>query len=149
MAGWRASAGIGEHREIEACRRQIGAGKIDAGQIAARQFGAGSRMAAAFDPGHVVVQALTQHAGVEKVFAIQAGREIRVLVTPDDVDDLRMASLSEEIARRIESDPLVLVAVIVVVVVTVGFAVVFALADQQQASGSVAVRCSGRSPPAS
>jgi ribonuclease Y len=41
---------------------------------------------------------------VDKVFAIQAGREIRVLVTPDDVDDVRMASLSEEIARRIEAE---------------------------------------------
>jgi len=42
--------------------------------------------------------------GVEKVFAIQAGREIRVIVNPDDVDDIRMASLSEEIARRIEGE---------------------------------------------
>jgi ribonucrease Y len=41
---------------------------------------------------------------VEKVFAIQAGREIRILVTPDDVDDVRMSSLSEEIARRIEAE---------------------------------------------
>ena len=42
--------------------------------------------------------------GVEKVFAIQAGREIRVIVNPDDVDDFRMTSLSEEIARRIEGE---------------------------------------------
>ncbi|HUQ81199.1 MAG TPA: ribonuclease Y, partial [Gemmatimonadaceae bacterium] len=41
----------------------------------------------------------SSYRGVDKVFAIQAGREIRVLVTPDDVDDVRMASLSEEIAR--------------------------------------------------
>jgi ribonuclease Y len=44
------------------------------------------------------------YRGVEKVFAIQAGREVRVVVTPDDVDDARMASLSDEIARRIESE---------------------------------------------
>ncbi|HEX8717262.1 MAG TPA: ribonuclease Y [Gemmatimonadaceae bacterium] len=44
------------------------------------------------------------YSGVEKVFAIQAGREIRVIVNPDDVDDIRMASLSEEIARRIEGE---------------------------------------------
>jgi ribonuclease Y len=44
------------------------------------------------------------YRGVEKVFAIQAGREVRVVVRPDEVDDLRMASLSEEIARRIESE---------------------------------------------
>ena len=42
--------------------------------------------------------------GVEKVFAIQAGREVRVIVTPDDVDDVRMTTLSEEIARRIEAE---------------------------------------------
>jgi ribonucrease Y len=46
----------------------------------------------------------SSYRGVEKVFAIQAGREIRVLVMPDDVDDVRMASLSEEIARRIEAE---------------------------------------------
>jgi ribonucrease Y len=46
----------------------------------------------------------SSYRGVEKVFAIQAGREIRILVTPDDVDDVRMSSLSEEIARRIEAE---------------------------------------------
>jgi ribonuclease Y len=44
------------------------------------------------------------YRGVEKVFAIQAGREVRVVVRPDEVDDVRMNSLSEEIARRIESE---------------------------------------------
>jgi len=44
------------------------------------------------------------YTGVDKVFAIQAGREIRVIVNPDDVDDMRMTSLSEEIARRIEGE---------------------------------------------
>jgi ribonuclease Y len=46
----------------------------------------------------------SSYPGVEKVFAIQAGREIRVIVNPDDVDDPRMTSLTEEIARRIESE---------------------------------------------
>jgi len=46
----------------------------------------------------------SSYRGVEKVFAIQAGREIRVLVQPDDVDDVRMSALSEEIARRIEAE---------------------------------------------
>ncbi|MEO5904899.1 MAG: HDIG domain-containing metalloprotein, partial [Gemmatimonadaceae bacterium] len=44
----------------------------------------------------------SSYRGVEKVFAIQAGREVRVIVTPDDVNDARMTTLSEEIARRIE-----------------------------------------------
>ena len=46
----------------------------------------------------------SSYRGVDKVYAIQAGREVRVLVTPDDVDDARMTSLSDEIARRIESE---------------------------------------------
>jgi ribonucrease Y len=44
------------------------------------------------------------YRGIEKVFAIQAGREIRVIVVPEEVDDPRMASLTEEIARRIEAE---------------------------------------------
>jgi ribonuclease Y len=46
----------------------------------------------------------SSYRGVERVFAIQAGREVRVVVTPEQVDDLRMTALSEEIARRIESE---------------------------------------------
>src|SRR5678815_4352482 len=46
----------------------------------------------------------SSYRGVEKVFAIQAGREVRVIVTPDDIDDARMTTLSEEIARRIEAE---------------------------------------------
>ena len=41
---------------------------------------------------------------MERVFAIQAGREVRVVVTPEQVDDVRMTAMSEEIARRIESE---------------------------------------------
>ena len=44
------------------------------------------------------------YRGIEKVFAIQAGREIRVIVTPEEIDDPRMTSLTEEIARRIEAE---------------------------------------------
>jgi ribonucrease Y len=46
----------------------------------------------------------SSYKGVEKVFAIQAGREVRIVVVPDDVDDVRMTTLSEEIARRIEAE---------------------------------------------
>ena len=40
--------------------------------------------------------------GVEKVYALQAGREIRVIVSPTEVDDDSAALLSHEIAREIE-----------------------------------------------
>ena len=46
----------------------------------------------------------SSYKGIEKVFAIQAGREVRVIVTPEEVDDPRMVTLSEEIARRIEAE---------------------------------------------
>jgi ribonuclease Y len=44
------------------------------------------------------------YKGVDRVFAIQAGREVRVIVNPETVDDNRMQSLTEEIARRVESE---------------------------------------------
>lgn len=42
--------------------------------------------------------------GVEKTFAIQAGREVRVLVVPEQVDDLAAEKLAKDVARKIESD---------------------------------------------
>ncbi|GAB4554255.1 MAG: ribonuclease Y [Anaerolineae bacterium] len=40
--------------------------------------------------------------GVEQSYALQAGREVRVIVRPDDVDDLSAARMAREIAKRIE-----------------------------------------------
>lgn len=42
--------------------------------------------------------------GVEKSYAIQAGREIRVFVTPEKIDDLAAVKLSHEIAAKIEEE---------------------------------------------
>jgi len=42
--------------------------------------------------------------GVEKTFAIQAGREIRVLVTPDKVQDSEAIFLAQDIAKKIERE---------------------------------------------
>ncbi len=46
----------------------------------------------------------TSFEGVEKCYAIQAGREIRVFVTPEKVDDLAAYKLAQNIARRIEGE---------------------------------------------
>lgn len=42
--------------------------------------------------------------GVEKCYAIQAGREIRVMVNPDAMDDALAATLARDVARRIEDE---------------------------------------------
>ena len=42
--------------------------------------------------------------GVEKCFAIQAGREIRIIVKPDKIDDLLAPRVAREISKRIEEE---------------------------------------------
>ncbi len=42
--------------------------------------------------------------GVDKVFAMQAGREIRVMVRPDDVDEIGAAVLARDVAKQIEEE---------------------------------------------
>jgi ribonucrease Y len=42
--------------------------------------------------------------GVEKTFAVQAGTEVRIFVTPKEIDDLESVKLSHSIARKIEYD---------------------------------------------
>ena len=42
--------------------------------------------------------------GVEKSFAIQAGREVRVMVVPDQVNDADMVLMARDIAKRIEAE---------------------------------------------
>ncbi len=49
-------------------------------------------------------QIASAHAGVERVFAMRAGREIRVIVDPGEVDDERAALISHEIATQVEQE---------------------------------------------
>jgi ribonuclease Y len=46
----------------------------------------------------------TSYPGVEKTFAMQAGREVRVLVKPEDIDDVACQILARDIAKRIEEE---------------------------------------------
>ena len=46
----------------------------------------------------------TSFRGVDKAYAIQAGREIRIMVKPEEVDEDRMALLAREIANKIEEE---------------------------------------------
>ncbi len=49
-------------------------------------------------------QLAARHKGVDKVYAMQAGREVRVIVAPDSLDDAGAALLAREVAREIEQE---------------------------------------------
>jgi len=49
-------------------------------------------------------QLATSFPGVEKAYAIQAGREVRVIVKPTEVDDLSALALARDLAKKIEAD---------------------------------------------
>lgn len=42
--------------------------------------------------------------GVEKSYAIQAGREVRIFVKPEEIDDLEAAKMAKEIAKKVEDE---------------------------------------------
>ena len=46
----------------------------------------------------------TNYPGVEKVYAMQAGREVRVMVKPTDVDDLSAQIMARDIAKQVEEE---------------------------------------------
>jgi len=49
-------------------------------------------------------QVATSFPGVEKAYAIQAGREVRILVKPDSIDDLGVMRLARDIVKKIEEN---------------------------------------------
>ncbi len=70
-----------------------------------------SRPGARRDMFETYVQRLTQleaiadsFKGVEKSFAVQAGREVRIIVKPEDIDDLMSVKLARDVAQRIETE---------------------------------------------
>jgi ribonucrease Y len=46
----------------------------------------------------------TSFSGVEKTFAMQAGREVRVMVVPEDIDDVAAQVLARDIAKQVEEE---------------------------------------------
>jgi ribonucrease Y len=53
---------------------------------------------------HELEAIATRHEGVEKVYAMHAGREVRVIVHPEEIDDDAAALLSHRIARDVEKE---------------------------------------------
>ncbi len=79
--------------------------------VAAADVISGARPGARRDTVENYIKRLTEleniansFAGVEKSYAISAGREIRIFVQPEKIDDLKALQLAKEMAKRIESE---------------------------------------------
>jgi ribonuclease Y len=46
----------------------------------------------------------TSFQGIQKAYAIQAGREVRIMVQPDSIDDVEASTLARDIAKKIQED---------------------------------------------
>jgi ribonuclease Y len=96
---------------IEAHHGDVEYTSIEAAIVDAADNISGSRPGARRDSYEQYVQRLedleklaTGFTGVDRVYAIQAGREIRVFVKPDKVDDWGATKMAREIANKIEQD---------------------------------------------
>jgi ribonuclease Y len=71
----------------------------------------GSRPGARYEPHEGYVKRMTKieevakgFPGVDMVYAFQAGRDVRVIVNPDEVDDDKLTVLAHDIARKLEKE---------------------------------------------
>ena len=96
---------------IEAHHNEVEPNSVEAVLVAAGDAVSGARPGARRETLETYIKRLESleriaesKAGVEKCYAIQAGREIRVLVKPEEVDDQSAALLCREIAKEIEQE---------------------------------------------
>ncbi|MGH3734764.1 MAG: ribonuclease Y [Micromonosporaceae bacterium] len=96
---------------IEAHHNEVSPQTIEAVLTQASDACSGGRPGARRESLEAYVQRLerieeiaTGKPGVDKVFAMQAGREIRVMVRPDDVDEIGAAVLARDVAKQIEEE---------------------------------------------
>ena len=91
------------HHDDEPCRSILGHLVAAADTLSGARPGARREMLESYVKRLEELERLsTAFKGVERAFAIQAGREVRVLVEPSEVSDAESALLAREIARRIE-----------------------------------------------
>jgi ribonuclease Y len=104
---------LGEHKEIvhciEAHHGDIEAQTVEAVLVQAADAISASRPGARRETIESYIKRLEKleelasaHKGVEKVYAMQAGREIRVMVKPDQISDADSVILARDIAKEIE-----------------------------------------------
>jgi ribonucrease Y len=96
---------------VEAHHYEVQPQTVEAVLLIAADAASGARPGARGDSLENYVKRLTaleelatKRDGVEKAYALQAGREIRVIVKPAEIDDDQAALLSHEIARDIEAE---------------------------------------------
>jgi ribonucrease Y len=96
---------------IEAHHNEVEATTVEAVLVAAADAVSGARPGARRETLETYIKRLESleriaesKSGVEKSYAIQAGREIRVLVKPDEINDDQAALLCREIAKEIEQE---------------------------------------------
>ncbi|MQY02787.1 ribonuclease Y [Actinomadura macrotermitis] len=106
----------GEHEDvvhaIEAHHNEVEVRTVEAVLTQAADAISGSRPGARRESLEAYVKRLERleeiarekHEGVEKVFAMQAGREIRVMVKPDAVDDIQAQVIARDIAKQVEDE---------------------------------------------
>jgi ribonuclease Y len=93
---------VGHHGDVEPVT-MIGTLISAADAISAARPGARSEIVSNYLQRLLELESVANSfPGVEKSFAIQAGREIRVIVKPEQIDDLSTARLSRDIAQKIQ-----------------------------------------------
>ena len=88
-----------EPRTVEAVITQA-ADAISGGRPGARR----ESLEAYVERLHRLEEIAQAHEGVEKVFAMQAGRDVRVMVKPDAIDDIEAQVLARDIAKQFEQE---------------------------------------------
>jgi ribonucrease Y len=105
----------GEHEDvvhaIEAHHNEVEPRTVEAIITQAADAVSGGRPGARRESLEAYVQRLQRleeiamsKTGVEKVFAMQAGRDVRVMVKPDDIDDIEAQVLARDIAKQFEEE---------------------------------------------